>query len=354
MHALARTLLAALCLALALPIARAEACSACSVADGAVALCAQHAEAEAQALERLAAAVTGDDVAAARAALGELAALTASHDNAPSPTLARCLARGLAHRSWSVRADAVRCLLAPQDPQVAREAFLDAAGRYTEDARAVGALLDESRALMAEATPRSTDELRAGVARVAAQKPRLEQLARELDGFDAYTGALASALGARDDACIDALNAVVAAVPAGGADRLVLLRALLRGGRRDSVQLALQQLDAWQTAHRSLVEFEAAVRERPLEPRPDFFRGDDAAWIRRQSSVREGMLKDSRRKIEAHDRRGRELHDAFVALAQERALGEAPPWNGEPAAAWREWVQRIQAQLPERLAPAGG
>jgi hypothetical protein len=327
------------------------------VADAGVALCPAHAEAEALALARLAPLISGEDVAAARAALGELAGLTDRHDNAPSPAVARCLARGLEHRSWEVRAQAVHCLVRGQAPQVARETFLDAAQRYAQDARAAGELLDESRALMAEATPRSTDELREGVARVAGQKQRLEQIARELDGFDAYTGALAGALGAGDDTCIDALNGVVAAVPVGGADRLVLLRALLRGGRRDSVQHALELLEAWQLAHSSLIDGEAAVRERPLESKPDHFRGDDAAWLRRQTSLREGAQQELRRKIEAHARRGRDLHDAFVALASASGLGDAPAWDGSPATAWRAWVQRHAAELPERLAtpaPAAG
>jgi len=102
-------------------------CATCAVHDDKVLLCADHAREELIAIKRerlrFEKAQTEEEKCAA---LDALAAITATHANAPSPAVPKALALGLLDSSEVVTAKALALLAPPQNPRACMEALLDA------------------------------------------------------------------------------------------------------------------------------------------------------------------------------------------------------------------------------------
>lgn len=91
-----------------------DSCKVCSLVARDVKLCAAHAEEERSAFAREGKRLESADEAERIAALESLAALTASHENAPSERVAVRIASALADKSYAIRKQAAELLGRPQ------------------------------------------------------------------------------------------------------------------------------------------------------------------------------------------------------------------------------------------------
>lgn len=338
--------------------AHADSCASCTVEVEATLLCAAHADLERATLAEQVEHLRAEDIERATAALEAIAALTAAHDNAPSPRVAEALARGLEHDAPEVRRVSVRLLGSGQHEPSARAALLQASRDFPREASARRKAFEREQARLAKRAAGRDDT---DTTDVEALRKSLEEMSRDAEDmaaaavaqseFSEYGIELAEALAQGDDAALDALLKMADALEDVGHVHERLVRALVARARADAVARAVELLGSWQDDRKAAEkELSKLERERELAEK----RAGDDPRKRLALAAESTALQRQRSRVEAYEERGRALHAALAEMASARGLGAAPEWNDEPHDAWRAWYNRNRGDLPRRLDAATG
>lgn len=333
-----------------------DVCAGCRPDAAGAILCPPHAEAERAALELLENDIGDGNAKRAIAALQALAALTVSHENAPSERLAAALARGLAHEACGVRLHALALLSAGQHFAAASSALSDAVSAFSRESatlrKAYELELERYEKDLRSRKPWSelSQEERVEATNRSGHLAQLKNDAWFVYAEHAHFGlTLADVLAKRDDTGVDALIQLCDAIDGRHFGRLRQVSALLLQARQDAVKRAVEFLDAWQAECQDREKALANFEREYAKARKKIGNSHNAGSALLSEFA---MLELMRTELQGCEESGRKLHDAFAAMVRERGLGDPPEWDGEPHASWMTWLRRHQNQLPRRLDPA--
>jgi hypothetical protein len=292
-----------------------ESCVACSIVGRAVNLCEPHEAEELAALERESTRLKSKDAATRMAALDALAALVASHTNAPSARVAKRIASSLDDDDIEVRSHCTSLLGRPQHALVSLDALMDALARST---REHGPLNAEYDALSDKLRGKLSDKRRADLQadREACNERRraLARWRRELvDRLATFP----------DDRAVNAILAHTHRNLLTGGDG-----ALVRLGNRTAVR-ALAESIAGCERNRALVQKEVDDWKARAIP------GTTLGMALAQKALEE---------LQAADFRARQ---ELITLFAERGL--TAPGTSANSAVWRAWIEENIRAFPEHL-----
>ena len=305
----------------------ADDCSDCVPGARAAKLCPPHLEAEKEGLEACQAVLKKGDAVARLAALRELAALTEAHANAPSPRVAKTLARGLKDEAPGVVLISIE-LLGDQHPGAAIDAYAD----FGKD------LIKAFEKANKQASSLNHDirmrELSADGATKGSARKRQREDQQELRDLEEQLGELeriAEALGPRLGALRDDRIARVLVELSEQTWNEPVAAALSRMGTRAAAERLHEDLDTFLFLYGSAERFRDLVEEdadRFPDTNPEEHR-ERAAQLERQAR--------------AH-------HDLLTALATEAGLTEGlPEFSSGARKAWDAWYEASHKELPRSV-----
>jgi len=363
-----RTLLLA-CLLIAVPTAAAlatplEKCDSCTSTPE-VKLCSTHYQNEQSTITRLEPELSSGDVERVTEALKEVAALTSTHENAPSTSVAECLAAHLDDGQAEVRALAARLLGQGQHEQTALDALLPSlrgVEKEMEEALKGVEEFDLDRFTGpkkgGEEDPHDPDGL---IRQAGGMAVALEQLRILTERVEAAASVLAGFVDGLENLRDERATAALAKLckeESGAYENERVVGALLGHGSRDALQAVVASL---KVREKDIKDRRKAIAklERSKAPRPPkSWEGTKKQWeasYARSLSTR--IAKQNKNAAAAEARLGR-IHDALSAFAHERNLAAAKVSKNKVHAAWRRWAGTHGKSLPKSLgridAPADG
>jgi hypothetical protein len=306
-------------------------CSQCKPDD----LCAEHQESEKKALDELRGKIRSKDAAERSATLKAVAALTKKHENAPSRAVADTLAIALDDDSFSIRAEAAELLAEGQHPDAAVKALTKA----IDDLRAEYAKLGRNR------------ERGSGDATLSGK------------GGARYTDAVIEGLAKLpDDRSVDALADVLKQLGPDAPDQFVvpLSKALLQLKSRPAVDAVVDRLVSAEGSRSHSRAGGGAGKAGGGAGGGGAGGGAGGGGAGgggkpgggggRRPGDRDG---DGFRDRGADEAQRRAIHDGLAALAAEKKLDDAPPFDDQVAQRWKDWYEKHVASFPAKLGHVG-